>query len=91
MIPIDWLFAETQNKKSNGFAEFLTILAEAPHDNIFATDVLLIIIDRFIDRYKYYVLFGNFIPFGIYMVLVLIYMQNYAALPPPEGYPWGNT
>ena len=66
-------------------------MAEAPHDNIYATDVLLIIIDRFIDRYKYYVLLGNFLPFIVYMILTLAYIQNYAALPPAEGYEFGNT
>ena len=75
MLPMDWLFAETEERKTNGFAQLLAILKNSPHDSVFNTDVLLMIIDRYIRRYQRYVIFGNFLPFVVYMTLSLYYIE----------------
>ena len=77
MLQIDWMFAEIKGKKNAGFADFVALLSKAPHESVFSTELIKILIDHFWVRYYRYVIFCGFLPYLAYMIMTLIYLSNY--------------
>ncbi len=77
MLPIDWIFAPCEGKKTVGFAEFVVALSHAPHESLFSTDLIETLVDHFWDRYYKAVILKCFLPFIAYFVCTLWYISNY--------------
>ena len=84
MLPIDWVFAGTLKKTENGFADFVVALSKAPHESLFSTDLIKMLVDHFWSRYYRAVIVKCFIPFFLYLVLTLFYLSFYGVNGAPE-------
>ena len=77
MLPIDWIFAPSQKKKNNSFSDFIVALANAPHESLFSTDLIHMLVDHFWERYYRAVIYRCFLPYLVYYVSVLWYLSLY--------------
>ena len=80
MLPLDWIFAECANRTNVGFQEFVVALAQAPHESLFSTDLIVMLVDHFWHRYYIRVMLFCFVPFFVYMVCTLVYISKYGVV-----------
>ena len=51
MLKIDWIFRDSDSKKSRGFADLIDALVNAPNESLFGTDVVNTLMSSFWKEY----------------------------------------
>ena len=78
MLRIDWIFACYGGLKKVGFRELIVALANAPHESLFSTDLVITLTNLMWSRYFTAIFVRCFIPFCIYFLTAIWYLSNYA-------------
>ena len=78
MLEIDFIFANQEGHSKVGFRELIIALSKAPHESLFATELIIVLVEHFWDRYFKAIFFRCFIPFIIYFLLTIFYMSKFA-------------
>ena len=81
---IDWIYASQGGLENVGFRELVIELSKAPHESLFGTEFVQILVESFWDRYFKAILLRCFIPFLIYFFSTNYYLQSYAMEGIPE-------
>ena len=80
---IDWVYASQGGIQETGFRELVIALSKAPHESLFSTELVQVLMESFWDRYFRSILYRCCLPFSVYFCVTLTYMFNYAS----EGIP----
>jgi hypothetical protein len=78
VLEIDFIFANQEGHSTVGFRELIVALSKAPHESLFATELIIVLVEHFWDRYFRAIFFRCFIPFVVYFFLTIYYMSKFA-------------
>lgn len=84
MLSLDWIHGGYKGYKDVGFKEFIVELANAPHESLFSTELVITLVEHFWDYYYLRVLWAGFIPYSLYFIATIIYITNWAVDGIPE-------
>ena len=73
------MYENPEGESACGFRELVIALAGAD-DSLFSTELVEIMCDYFLERYRKYILFSVFVPWCVYFLLVLFYMSYFAVV-----------
>ena len=89
MLSLDWVHGSYKGYTSNvGFRELIIELANAPHESLFSTELIITLVEHFWDYYFIRVLFAGFIPYALYFLATIIYVTSWAVPGIPEDEKW---
>ena len=80
MLNLDWLHATYKGKEKVGFSELIAELAEAPDEALFATELVVTLVEHFWSYYKRKIYIWAFLPYLIYFITTLLYVVQYSVL-----------
>ena len=83
VLEIDFIFAQVGDVQM-GFRELIVALANAPHESLFSTELVITLVDHFWNRYYRYIFTYCFIPFLIYFILTIVYLSKWTVHGIPE-------
>ena len=61
-----------------GFRELIVALSKAPHESLFSTELVTILVEHFFKHYYHRILYRCLVPFIVYFFLVLFYLSHFA-------------
>ena len=67
MLPVNWLFVPGYDGTVSGRKSLVTALANAPHESLFSTELVITLVDSFWSEYSARVIFAAFLPFISYL------------------------
>ena len=74
-----------------GFRELVVALSQAPHESLFSTELVQVLVEHFWARYYRTIFFRCLIPYSIYIILVLVYLTEYVVRTPEPDEEDGQT
>ena len=83
MLKIECFYENPSGTEPVGIRELIVALADAPHESLFSTDLVIILCEYFYMRYFTFILKYALLPWILYFVLVLTYMSLFA-IPHPS-------
>lgn len=91
MLKMDWIFAKYGGFDQVGFRELVLALANAPHESLFATELVITLVEHFWSRYYRAIFVRCFIPFVVYFVISIFYLSTYTVDGVPKEERWDFT
>lgn len=91
MLKLDWLRAGFRGKEKAGFQDFIVALANAPHESLFSTDLIITLVEHFWDYFYKRIFLMCFIPYIIYFCSTIYYVSNYPRTGILEEERWALT
>ena len=85
MLPVNWLFVPGYDGTKSGRKSLVTALANAPHESLFSTELVITLVDSFWSEYSTRVIMAAFLPFINYLSVVESYFINFISKE-PSGY-----
>ena len=85
MLPVNWLYVPDYSGNKSGRKKLVTALANAPHESLFSTDLVITLVESFWNAYSAQMIWFAFIPFILYLCVTDYYYINYIAVD-PKGY-----
>ena len=67
MLPVNWLFVPSYDGVKSGRKSLVTALANAPHESLFSTDLVITLVESFWASYSSKIIWFAFIPYMIYL------------------------
>ena len=84
MLPVNWLYVKNYDGSKSGRSSLVKALADAPHDSLFGTDLVITLVDSFWADYARRILYFAFLPFLIYLFTTVKYFATYINEEPKE-------
>ena len=78
LLDISWIFQKGTDGKHRDFGDLVKALAKAPHESLFGTDLINILVDNFWHMYSVRIKLLCMGPFMIYAFFCLFYFTHYA-------------
>ena len=78
MLKIEWIYDNPSGNSPVGIRELVIALADAPHESVFSTDLVIILCEYFWRRYYKTIVKFALLPWVFYFLLVLFYMSYFA-------------
>ena len=82
MLPVNWLFTPNYDGSKSGRKSLVTALANAPHESLFSTELIITLVESFWASYSAQMIWFAFIPFIVYLCVTEVYFINYIATEP---------
>ena len=77
MFRIDWIYRDTETKKSEGFPDLIASLATAPNEQLFSTDLINVLMASFWRENQLQIRYKVFLPFVVYLCTTVHYFSSY--------------
>ena len=85
MLPQNWLYKKRYNSnKETGSKTLVKALADAPHESLFSTDLVITLVDQFWANFSKTIIQFGFLPFVLYLIVTLKYFASYISEEPHE-------
>jgi len=91
MLSLEWVHASYKGYESVGFRELIVELANAPHESLFSTELIITLVEHFWDYYYKRIFFFGFIPYMVYFVCTIVYVTTWAVDGIPTDEVWSPT
>ena len=74
MLSLEWVTASYKGYENVGFRELIVELANAPHESLFSTELIITLVEHFWDYYYKRIFLYGFIPYIIYFLCTIFYV-----------------
>ena len=78
LLDISWIFQKGADGNRRDFGDLVKALAKAPHESLFGTDLINILVDNFWRMYALKIRVYCMVPFLVYASFCLVYFTYYA-------------
>ena len=84
MLPVNWLYVNNYNGSKSGRTSLVKALADAPHESLFSTDLVITLVDSFWAAFSNTLIYFAFLPFLVYLSTTVKYFATYINEEPKE-------
>ena len=84
MLDIGWIFQD-----GLGIRELIVALMQSPYESIFDTELVITLVELFIQKSKKALITKCFIPYVTYFLTTIFFLTNFTS-PGINNTPWGN-
>lgn len=91
MLSLDWVHAHYKGYKKVGFKELILLLAMAPNETLFDTELVITLIKHFWNFYYNRIFYACFLPYIVYFISTIYYISTYAVEGIDEEDKYNNT
>ena len=84
MLPVNWLYVNNYDGSKSGNTKLVKALANAPHESLFSTDLVITLVDSFWYEYYETLFYVAFLPFLAYFATTVKYFAHYTNDDPKE-------
>ena len=76
------MFQDPEGERKVGFRELVVALSRAPHESLFSTELVIILVSHFWQRYYEVIRNYVFLPWFVYFSTTIVYISNFTV----DGY-----
>ena len=91
MLSLEWVHASYKGYDNVGFRELIVELANAPHESLFSTELIITLVEHFWDYYYKRIFLTGFVPYIIYFLCTIVYTTTWSVQGIEEGTRWDFT
>lgn len=91
MLSLEWVHASYKGYDNVGFRELIVELANAPHESLFSTELIITLVEHFWDYYYKRIFLTGFVPYIIYFLCTIVHVTTWSVKGIDGGTEWNFT